>query len=87
MALAAKHVPRLTGYCFARSPAGGQRASRLPSAGVISASADPRRCMATLPEELEGWDDLDERERERLRELFRDLGLHLDVPGDPDAFE
>ncbi len=43
--------------------------------------------MATLAEDLEGWDDLDEGERERLRELFRDLGLHLDVAEDPDAFE
>lgn len=43
--------------------------------------------MATLTEDLEGWDDLDDEERERLRELFRDLGLHLDVPEDPDAFE
>ncbi len=43
--------------------------------------------MATLAEDIEDWDDLDEGERERLRELFRDLGLHLDVAEDPDAFE
>lgn len=55
--------------------------------GVIIASDDPRRLMATLADDLDGWDDLDEGERERLRELFRDLGLHLDVPEDPDAFE
>ncbi len=43
--------------------------------------------MTTLEEELDGWDELDDDERERIRALLRDLGLHLDIPDDPDAVE
>jgi len=43
--------------------------------------------MARLEEELEGWDELDDDERERIRALLRDLGLHLDVADDPDVVE
>ena len=43
--------------------------------------------MGTLDEEIDGWDELDEDERERIRALLRDLGLHLDVVDDPDAVE
>ncbi len=43
--------------------------------------------MATLDEELNDWDELDDDERERIRALLGDLGLHFDVADDPDAFE
>lgn len=43
--------------------------------------------MASLTEELESWDDLSEEEREQVRRLLEDLGLHLDVHEDPDEFE
>lgn len=43
--------------------------------------------MVSLAEELEDWDELGEDERERIRALLRDLGLHLDVPDDPDVVE
>jgi hypothetical protein len=43
--------------------------------------------MASLDEELEGWDELDDEERERIRAVLRDLGLHVDVADDPDIVE
>jgi hypothetical protein len=43
--------------------------------------------MASLEEELEEWDELDDDERERIRAVLRDLGLNLDVLDDPDAVE
>lgn len=46
MALAAKHVPRLTGYCFARRPAGEQRASRLPADTTLSGASREARQQA-----------------------------------------
>lgn len=55
--------------------------------GASSGASAPLSVMATLGEELEGWDELDEDERERIRVLLRDLGLHLDVAEDPDAIE
>lgn len=38
-----------------------------------------------LDEEIDGWDEMTEEERERVRAMLRDLGL--DETYDPDLFE
>jgi len=43
--------------------------------------------MASLDEDLDGWEELDDEEQERIRALLRDLGVLLDVVDDPDAIE
>ena len=41
--------------------------------------------METLDEELDGWEEMTDQERERVRAMLRDLGL--EETDDPDAFE
>ena len=41
--------------------------------------------MTLLEEEVDGWDEMTEPERERIRAVLRDLGL--EETDDPDEFE
>lgn len=54
--------------------------------GAESRALSPLTVMVSL-DELDGWEDLEDEERERVRALLRDLGLHLDVLDDPDVVE
>jgi hypothetical protein len=53
--------------------------------GGEESEGPPITSMTTLEEDIDGWDELPDDERERLRALCRDLGL--EETDDPDVFE
>ena len=54
-------------------------------AGARSRPRRPIPSVMLLDEELDGWEEMSEDERQRLRALLRDLGL--EETEDPDEFE